>query len=47
LGKTLNGTPPLLSGRQVAITVSVIIKKPNKKLQQDFRNSGCSESGLE
>jgi len=27
LGKTLNGTPPLLSGRQVATTVSVIIKK--------------------
>jgi len=27
LGKTLNGTPPPLSGRQVAITVSVIIKK--------------------
>jgi len=33
LGKTLNGTPPPLSGRQVAITVSIIIKnykKPNK-----------------
>jgi len=29
LGKTLNGNPPLLRGRQVAITVSVIIK--NKK----------------
>jgi len=45
LGKTLNRNPPLLSGRQVAITVSVIIKKTNKKLQPDFRNSGGSESG--
>jgi len=27
LGKTLNGTPPPLTGRQVATAVSVIIKK--------------------
>ncbi len=36
LGKALNGTPPPLSGRQVAITVSVIIKivKPNKNYKR-------------
>jgi len=47
LGKTLNRTPPPLSGRQVATTVSVITKiiKPNKNVQPDFRNSGGSESG--
>jgi len=42
LGKTLYGTPPPLSGRQVAITVSVIIKNQIKKLQPDFRTSGGS-----
>jgi len=36
LGKTLNGTSPPLSGRQLATTVSVIIKKPNKKYTTGF-----------
>ena len=32
LGKKLNGTPPPLSGRQVATAISAAIKKNCKKL---------------
>jgi len=40
LGKTLNGTPPHLSGRQVAITVSVIIKNYKNQIKNYNRISG-------
>jgi len=40
LGKTLNGNPPLLSDRQVAITISVIIKIYTNQIKNYNRISG-------